>query len=58
MDFDIQTTYNYLDTIDNYTFTHYCTKNKCITCPFSEACNFLTIFLEFLEKTINKEKLL
>ena len=58
MDFDIKTTYNYLITVDDYIFSHYCFKNKCITCPFPDACDFLSKFLTFLEKTVDKEKLL
>lgn len=58
MNFDIETTYKYLDFVDIYTSKHYCSKNKCITCPFPDACVFLSNFLAFLEKTIDKEKLL
>ena len=50
MNFDIKTTYNYLNSVDDYVFKHYCLKNKCITCPFSDACDFLFNFLTFLEK--------
>ena len=57
MDFDIKTTYNYLVAVDDYTFEHFCLKNKCITCPFLEACDFLSKMLSFLEETINKEKI-
>lgn len=58
MNFDIETTYKYLNFVDNYTFKHYCSKNKCITCPSPDACIFLSIFLAFLEKNVDKEKLL
>ena len=58
MDFDIKTTYNYLVAVDDYTFEHFCLKNKCITCPISDACVFLSNFLAFLEKNVDKEKLL
>ena len=57
MDFDIKTTYNYLVAVDDYTFEHFCLKNKCITCPFPDACDFLSKMLSFLEKTIDKEKI-
>lgn len=57
MDIDIKTTYNYLAALDDYTFWHYCSKNKCITCPFPDACDFLSNFLFFLEETIDKEKI-
>jgi hypothetical protein len=57
MDFDIKTTYNYLITVDDYTYKHYCSKNKCITCPFPDACGFLFDFLKILERTIDKEKI-
>lgn len=50
MDFDIKTTYNYLVAVDDYTFEHFCLKNKCITCPFPDACDFLSKMLSFLEK--------
>ena len=58
MNFDIKTTYNYLSVVDDYIFEHFCFKNKCITCPFPDACVFLSIFLKFLETTVDKEKLL
>ena len=57
MNFDIKTTYNYLSVVDDYIFEHFCFKNKCITCPFSDVCNFLSNFLTILEKTIDKEKI-
>jgi hypothetical protein len=57
MKFDIKTTYNYLTTVDDYTYKHYCSKNRCITCPFLEACDFLSKMLSFLEETIDKEKI-
>lgn len=57
MNFDIKTTYNYLTFIDDYTFEHYCFKNKCITCPFPDACVFLSNFLKILERTIDKEEI-
>ena len=58
MNFDIETTYKYLSFVDNYTFKHYCSKNNCLTCSSPDACVFLSIFLKFLEKTVDKEKLL
>ena len=57
MNFDIETTYNYLALVDDHTFWHYCSNNKCITCPFPDACDFLSKMLSFLEKTIDKEKI-
>lgn len=58
MAFDIKTTYNYLISVDDYVFDHFCLKNKCITCPFPDACIFLSNFLTSLEKTIDKEKII
>lgn len=57
MDFDIKTTYNYLISIDDYIYKHFCSKSKCIICPIPDACDFLFKFLTSLEKTIDKEKI-
>ena len=54
MNFDIKTTYNYLIAVDNYTFKHHCSKNKCETCSSVDACIFLSKFLSFLRKTLDK----
>lgn len=58
MNFDIETTYKYLNFVDNYTYKHYCSKNKCETCPYPDVCIFLFNFLNILERIIDKEKLL
>lgn len=57
MDFDIKTTYNYLVAVDDYTFEYFCSKNNCTTCPSPDACIFLSKMLSFLEKTVDKEKI-
>lgn len=55
MNFDIKTTYNYLATVNDYTFWHYCSKKNCETCSSPDACIFLSKFLIFLEETIDKQ---